>query len=274
MKNKPSKYNSKYNKEDLIHSLPDYIKRNIDDKNLIDAIEKELESDPGFRLEMNEIQNTLGFLNSAELESPPESYFNNLPVKINDKINESFNPEKSASGLWARAGMFWKILLPSIPVVIVAIILLSRYNNDQSVQLSPDKNENNAVIQNENITEHNENELSDIEPEFKSDENITEEQPADIDKSTNRKKIISTDRNKISSDKTVLSGTNGDSTGILSGTILSELSDDTGDLFTGEQGEDILFSVESDDEIMEDEFFDLTPEQQEEVLKSLKESNI
>ncbi|MBK8554090.1 MAG: hypothetical protein IPL53_24795 [Ignavibacteria bacterium] len=120
--------NTKYTKEDIIHSLPDYVSDNIEDSELIKEIENVINTDNEVKNEFIEISNTMNFLNSADLEHPGENYFNNLSVKINERIHENLNP----GSILDRLSLLWKILIPAFSVLLISFLFLSNRNSDNT----------------------------------------------------------------------------------------------------------------------------------------------
>lgn len=252
--------NSRYSKEELTYSLPDYITRSINDKDLIFQIERELELNPEFRNEHNELIKTFAFLESSELESPPESYFNNLPVKINARTNEN-NPEEN---FWGKLSIFWKILIPALPVIIISFLLINSFENENTVvsDVNTEKVKTEAAQKESNNT----NSATDV-TKTEINKGQIPEQP--IQKKQKTKRLIKHTGKDLSTntpDETI-------------NTNLAANNSDSSDENAAEETADAILYIsdevdesEENDEALENDFFELTPEEQKDILAILKDS--
>ena len=147
MKNEYGKY-SGYTSEELKFNLPDYVSGKIINKDLIDAIEKELADNPEFKKEADELRGTFTFLEKAEFENPPELYFTNLSVKINDRLQNSAGIIKEKQLSFFDKYIFnKKILIPLIPVLIILIFfLLKNKNEDKDINLTLTKDTTGIIV--------------------------------------------------------------------------------------------------------------------------------
>lgn len=105
--------------EELLFSLPDYINGKITDSSLKSEIESMIQTDEEFRNEYLAMKNTLQFVEDSSLEPPPEHYFNGLVPRINTRL------ENSASGKLPVHGILhlWRYVVPALTVIIVIIIV-------------------------------------------------------------------------------------------------------------------------------------------------------
>lgn len=256
--------NTRYSKEELTHSLPDYITRSINDKDLVFEIELELELNPEFRNEHNELIKTFAFLESSELESPPETYFNNLPVKINARINE-INHEEN---FWGKLSLFWKILIPALPVIIISFLLINSFEKENTVV--SDINTEKTKIEVAQKESNNSNSSTDATKTEINSGQITEKPIQQIqDKEIKKRFKKYTEKRTITNSETV--NTN----------LLAENSDNVDENASEEIVEDILYTSDEEDgddeseevdEVIESDFLELSPEQQKEILAILKDS--
>lgn len=302
---------NKYSFEDLKFSLPDYINNRIEDKELKEALDKELLTNFDLQNELEEIQNTLNFLGAAEFSNPGENYFNNLSVKINEKIDITLNKES----WWEKLSLAWKILIPAVPAAILIVILLSNYPGSES-QKNEIAKENSSEISKPG--DNSETNMEKVE-KFDKTESLSENNKKNLisddktefiqklKKTTENKKIDSNYENDLRSDNVsdsdiFLKITNNltDNTGIIqtdekTKNFEVESSDIlNNDLFAGiidfdneeeadEESEtdseiediDLLYQNDiNDSKSIENEIQKLSPEEQEEILNSLKNSKL
>lgn len=282
--------NTKYNIEEIKYNLPDYISNNIGDKDLISAIEKELEVNSELRGDLEELKNTLGFLKTTKFQNPPNNYFANLPVKINERIQ----PVETNGSFLDRISLFWKILIPAIPVIILIGILLfnsSKNDTDKIQTTNTDTNKNELSQRNpesvENKNNVNENEGSDSKEKtplteiVKKDDNIHKTFP------NVQKNNITEDHNNV--DQTNVDQTNEGQTIMKENETVEipEIKEQIGELLAdnieiiddsnSDERIDVMYSGEDDEsevENLDDEFLNLTPEQQKEIIDNLLKAQI
>lgn len=263
---------TKYNKEDLAHSLPDYISNKIDDKDLIKEIESEIINNSEFKNEFDELKTTLSFLSTTTWESPQESYFNNLPVRINERITK----ESSLESFWEKLSILWKILIPAIPVIILSIILFNNFTNKASdiTQTETEKSKiESAENEKKNRVSDNKTELTQNEPVDKVQ--IEKPQANPIHKNRN----ILSFKNNSNSIQTMNKLNNAEQPKELTdikNSITNLLADniEPAESVNSDTDEDILYTGDKEDYNLEEEFLNLTPQQQQEILKDLNNKQI
>ncbi len=120
------------NKEELLHSLPDYAAGSITDEVLKQRIEDELKCNADFRDELELIKDTFTFLNEHSFSEPPAHYFTNLIPQIRSRIDSSSKPQRS--GIF-RFAYFYKYALPALSVIVLILIITisNKNSNDSSV---------------------------------------------------------------------------------------------------------------------------------------------
>lgn len=262
---------AKYSKEDLIHSLPDYVSDNIEDNELVKEIERVINSDNEVKNEFIEISNTMNFLNSAELEHPGENYFNNLSVKINERIHENAN----RGSIHDRLGLLWKILIPALSILLISFLFLSNRNTDntelatavETKQLSAADNKENEIKV--PVQKINEAELN------THTEKTTASERKQIHRGNKKERFtdqIFTEGNGIDNTLSkfkIISDTEEDET---FSAIMAEGTDVSYN-YDEEAEEDILF-INDDEDNFEEELMEFTPEEQKEILENITKSQI
>ncbi|MEO8446166.1 MAG: hypothetical protein ABI528_01655 [bacterium] len=261
---------TKYNMEDLVHSLPDYISDKISDDTLIKEIESEIENNSEFKCEYDDLKKTFSFLKTAELESPNENYFNNLSVKINQRIDN----ENVAGSFWQRLSPVWKILLPAIPIIIAALLLFNIFRNETTetritgneIKTTPPVEKKvEAVSPKEELRD---NSLAENETQVKeSPVNIGKSYKEKYTKSLLANKDLTTER----SPEIGLRGSGVDLMSIAKNVNQNVLADN---IESTDNDDEMLYPSESDEETLEQDFYDLTPQQQKEILDDLKNTQI
>ena len=247
------KTDNKYTDEDLLHSLVDF----ADGKELEDGLKREIEkriaNDESFRSQYDEIRKTLNFLSEAKFSEPPEHYFNNLPVRINKRLHAP-----ATGSFREKLAPLWKILIPAIPVIAALLIFL--FTRD-------DRNEKTIAVDSGRKT---------VEETVKNDPPPAETQTADLKEKEEPVETQTTDEPAIRKRQTAPDYENYES---------GQTEDNRSDLFdnlvadnideeeSGSQDESsILLNTTENEEPAEDEFMELTPEQQAEILNILKNS--
>lgn len=269
--------NKKYSKEELYHSLPDYISGKITDPGLISLIKNEIEVNPEFREEYNDFSDAFNFLDSAQFESPSDNYFNNLPVKINELINQEKQPESFFEKLF----IFRKLFIPAGIAIITAFILISIYNNDQkdftgntekTISQSLDTNisvnkEKQFVADTVVRNSHNSDseELRKTEPVILKREFV--KLPVTIRK--NFSTIIVDSPSVLVKNDYVIRESH-----LNLGLIANNIQNIANSENDADQEEDILFVKDIDEDNIDEDILKLTPEEEKEILENLYKSQI
>lgn len=274
--------NKQFSKEELYHSLPDFISGKLSDPGLERLIRNEIEINPEFKDEYVDLCDTFNFLESARLESPSEIYFNNLSVKINNLIDQEKQP---LSFLEKLAGIR-KILIPSGLAVIAAFIILFSFLNSDKDMIRGSKEEisSKSEISN-NINNNNINTEKEITAK---DTAVGNNNNSESDK--NKKEEVTLSKNVVRSSSYVRK-IQSQNTGSVSTfiqekeSILKESHLNLGLIAINiqniensdisEQEEDNLFIKETDeDNLYDDDMMKLTPEEEKEILENLYNSKI
>ena len=267
--------NKKYYTEELLYNLPDYVSDKIKDIKLKNAIESEIKNNNEFKEEFESLKSTMNFVGSVEFETPGDNYFSGLSVRINEKIHHQSNAKRSVS-FQEFIVKYWKLLVPALCILIFAIISLFRSNNDnrnEIVNVSPEK----VVIPEKTITENLKNEKTET-PEIKEKINITDTADVII-KNENKRKF-----QKRNADVYKDNFTENDSVNIAdNGTFDLNEYEPLADIFNDETefnednigiNDDILLMDENIEADAEEEFNQLSPEEQKEVIEKLIKSTI
>lgn len=259
----------KYSIEYLKYSLPDYIAKKMEDKELESEIESRLKTDFSLKEEYESIKKTFNFLDKSDFENPPEYYFNNLPLKINKRLDGK--NRASEVSFWDKLSLIWKIFIPAVPVIILAIVLL----NDSNSDLAKDKNQ--LLKEDKSVEEKSEAVTKDDivmrkEPEINNSVNDNNDKFIKDGNTVWSPKLKKTAKTKIK-----IKNTDPD---LLTNPI-EELDDniyaDTMDEFNYEESEEeenLFYSDDDETESLEMEFLELTPEQQKEILDNLNNTQI
>jgi hypothetical protein len=262
--------NKHYDKEFLYHSLPDFILSKISDQDLISEIKSEIENNPEFKNEYDEMLGAFKFLDSSELDAPDESYFNNLSVKINDRIYK----EKIPVNFLERLGLLWKLLIPASLVIIAAFTIFNLFINNKE-ELT--QNENKTIYNSNDNIENKDKEnkidtiaqnklLTDLENLRKDKSNNTLPESFNYKNSVKRKHNTDYEKNQTAvANDLLLIGENKVDLGLLAYNINS-LDNQESEL---DAVEDILFFKNSDEDDSDEELLDLTPEEEKEILEHL-----
>jgi len=140
--------------KDLLINLPDYIEGKIKDPDLIRKIEDEIKTNEGFRNEYEEIKSSFSFIKKVKLEEPPEHYFSTLLPKINERLEETSKHQEIS--IWEKIFSYWKFAIPVIPIVLIFIILkIDFFNLDET--LKKDDTNNTIIKEKEDNTIKEEN---------------------------------------------------------------------------------------------------------------------
>jgi len=289
-----------YSREDLMQSIPDLINGEISDIGLSNAVRNLIETDNDFKNEYDEINKTLSFFTKAEFPEPPDNFFNNLPVRINERIKPNI-PLTENSGVFQYFPKVWKIIIPALTVILIAAFFLFRQENTDPVLT---KSENTSPVQERNNSTNSgsENQIEKKDNFFTgSDKSLTD--PGITEKETNsntelnqktkntniRKHEVISDQksNNLISDNTTFENENkSEDVSVyenndtdIAGTDFADIFDidesneieDTGEIEIEES--ELLNSGESDVNL-QNEFRELSPSDQQEILNVLKETKI
>lgn len=273
---------NKYSSDELRFSLPDYISGRINDKDLSDEIEKMISSDPEFKKEASELKSTFNFLDNADLEKPPEFYFNNLSARINEKTGQRKEKELN---FFEKYIFSRKLLIPLIPAVLVIVFLIAK----------PDTNDNKIAINtfHDSIKTAEKNKTT---SEMSRENNINKDIPVLIpEKKTDVKEISRKNefkQKKVRNESTIKNNetetegaemkTENKSEYDFRGSLLADntadennADDDTDSELTDDENiDEIIDNDIFDDGDLENEFMELSPQDQNEILETLKKSKI
>lgn len=267
---------NKYSKEELLHSLPDYAAGDINDSELLAKIEAEIKLDPGFRNEYEEIKETMHQLSSEDLTGPGDAYFNNLSVRINERIarEQKVTVKEKISSLW-------KILIPALSIIIIAAVLYTYYTRDE---IQPQLTETNA--NNENRVEN--------KIEEKAADQIQNDQVTGIiteENTSNDRTMVNDRKNYLytrttNDNRTEVTGRtiNIDQLTALQSIVLNQTKNierpynaiaENSDVDNSSQdSDDDLLLLNDDYQDIEDEIMQMTPQQQKEILENLNQKQI
>lgn len=255
--------------DELIINLPDFALNKIEDAELHNAIESELAINSEFRNEFRLIKNTLGFMQSSESEVPDESYFSALSARIMQRIdNES--PQNKNFNISEFLRNHLKIILPALCIVILALLFILNSNKDNITNTKiTEKTSENPVIKSPDIKE------SDKKNSIQKSLSYT-----DSVKSEKKNLIV---KNRIKKTPAVIIPEK-DSSDFAIPKIKDEAADDIfADIFSDEEnlteeietnGIDMLNLEAQEETDPEEEFDELTPEDQQEILNNLIKSKI
>ncbi|MBX7041671.1 MAG: hypothetical protein K1X85_02110 [Ignavibacteria bacterium] len=247
------KTNSKYTEEELLHSLVDFADGKELEEDLKREIGNRIAQDGSFRKQYEEIRNALNFLSEAKFSGPPEHYFNNLPVRINEKLQAP-----APQGFWERLSPVWKILIPAIPVIAALLVFLFTRDDriEKTLAIDTGRKAVEETIRNEPPAET---------PTAKIDE---EEDTADTqtEEPVLRKKqtVLSHEYYEYESGQTEINRS-----GLFDNPVADNIDEEGSDI---QDESSILLNATENEETAEDEFMELTPEQQAEILNILKNS--
>lgn len=289
--------NTKYNIEELLHNLPDYISDNLSDPDLKEAIELKISSDPDFKMEFTRLKETLNFLQTESFELPSDTYFNNLSVRINEAINK----ETPALTFFEKIGIFMKIALPVLAVFLIITFLII-YN--ASFNENSDKSKiTDAKTEETGITESGKDKTSDKKSDQSAAENDLKKQngselkenktidkiPDPVRQFKNRSLILNKDNSdkfsateesvNLKDDETFTNSIKDNDNLMFSDNSKTKenISDNDENNYNPEnilteQEDDILILSDTEDEFLEEDIFELTPEEQKEIVEFLKKS--
>jgi len=290
--------NTKYNNEELLHSLPDYISNKLSDPVLRKVIETRISTDADFQSEYFSLSETLDMFNPEFSETPSEAYFNNLSVRINEKLSREAQPVS----FFEKLGIKLKFALPALAVILI-IVTVSVYmnsavdngienitaekigseSNNGSEKNTPDeKISEENIAKDENPSKENQD-ITDSKMILGKPENGSVSKNHPNDKTTEVSNGISNNENSViprdmdSGSGTVKAFAFDDlafSDNSDSGNDMADNSEqnDNSELSESEQEDFMLLSGDTDDEFLEEDIFELTPEEQLEIVDYLKQS--
>jgi len=258
-----------YDKEFLYHSLPDYILSKISDKDLISEIKMEIENNPEFKNEYDEMLGAFKFLESARLDSPDEIYFNNLSVKINVRIFK----EKITFNFFDWLGLKWKTLIPVSLAIIAAFVIFKLFiiekegssQRESTTFYNSNENIENKVKEYKFDSIAQKNPISDPEILTKNKSDISINESVNFKNSSKRKYNSDNDMSLTAEVTDIkLLKTNKIDLGLLAYNI-DAVDNQENEL---DPEEDVLFFKDSEDE-SDEEILELTPEEEKEILEHL-----
>lgn len=248
---------TKYTDEDLLMALPDFARGAKLDSQLEAMLKKKLESDDSFQSEYQDILKTFNFLSKAKFSEPPDHYFSNLSVRINEKIDST-----AKESWWEKLGLFWKIIIPVLPVLIALMIFLLNRDDSRDKLLTLDTTSKTEIP----------NQTANIPPDNPVDSGINE---PDSDSDIAVSEALSNQTGSTSfklSDSYFFESTDNDDdpNNGLQNNVLADNIEDNGNESIDET--DVLLGTDEVEESALDEFFELSPEDQSEILEILKNS--
>lgn len=233
--------NNSINSEELLYSLPDYIKGKIDNKELISAIENKLLADKDFKEQYANILSTISFMNDSKLQEPPEHYFTNFVPILNQRIDNLSKQPKS----FFKIPSLLKYAIPILTIFLIAIIFLLNRNTSDIKFLDTNK----TTITSKNI------EPNTINNDF-TEESVNTNKTEELNNSEEINKI-----SKIKNQATKNSENN-----LEENANISSISDFISDI-TESSSED------TDDYYYESDFHELSNAEQNEILNNLAKNN-
>ena len=229
----------------LIFELPDYIEGKIDNPGLEKKILNEINTNPEFRKEYEDLKNSFTFLENTELSEPPDHYFSTLLPKINAKLDKNRNT--SEISIWEKIFSYWKFAIPLVPIVLIFMIFKFDIFSPEK-NLKVEENSNNVIIKEKTNDEIEENKDIAVVQEDSSDESV---------KTIKEKKYENTHdytyEDNISSKETPESDNS---------STLNKYLDETG-----------TYYEDNADHTLEEDFNSLDKEQQDEIILKLKEAD-
>lgn len=112
--------------EEVLFSLPDYIRGTLGDKELEERIKSELDGNPDLLKEYMKLSEVLSFVGKTNLEEPPPHYFNSLLPRINERIHAANSKENI---IFRRILSYWKYAVPVLTVFLIIIIYNVGFRN-------------------------------------------------------------------------------------------------------------------------------------------------
>ncbi|MBS1517322.1 MAG: hypothetical protein JSS91_04475 [Bacteroidetes bacterium] len=276
------KTNNKINltKQEILENLPDFAAGNISDRDISDSVMKALESDPELKREYEEILISMNFLEKSELSEPPVNYFNNLSVRINERIGENTPYERSPSFI-PGLNKFFRILIPSLAVLLIALYFIFRQNEPVNQLTGNDSsNINKSVIVAENTTDGTKDSAM-INKELITQPDVIISKEGNVHKKNNSRKTAN-EKKVIRTDIAEIKKGNEDNNSDLSDSAVNNIPSGYADIFDLEINEEtdpveeneIIDADENSEIDLQEEFRQLSPQDQQEIISILKDSKI
>lgn len=283
-----------YTKEELLESLPDFVSGNISDNVISESLIKLIETDSEFKEEFESVKMSLLFLDQSENEIPEPAYFNNLSVRINQRIDKELTENKS-SVMFENFSRLWKYIIPALTLILVILYFTFRHNDTEKIMTESgnDKITNEKVLKNVSPENNNESDFSQ-DKLSESKEGISPDKVNDHTKNTSSHKSdiksVNPDSEKIYNQQVAdINKSNGGSSYedeevlnnefFISGLVdlidsdKESESNESIDLFESSDLE-IINSDSAEDQNLQNEFRELTPSDQQEILNILKKTQI
>jgi hypothetical protein len=249
--------NNTFTDEDLLIALPDYISGAKMEDELKAQIARKIGADADFREQYEEMRSTFGFLARSKFSEPPANYFSNLSVRINDRLA----PAEKLS-FWDKLSLVWKILIPVMTVIIALMIFLLTRDDRKQDYIALDTGRKSETVKPQS------SDLSKTEDTG----NVIEKGAADIQKSDESttgiesRRIDNVKRYSVQHGAFETSNSNKTTRDVFVADNIDDYNSDT------EDETNILLGTSEIEEPVEDEFLQLSPEDQEEILEILKNS--
>jgi hypothetical protein len=249
---------NKYTDDDLLMALPDYARGADVGKELEALLGEKIKTDALFKEEYEAMCRTFSFLSKAEFSEPPDHYFTNLQARINDRI-----PSTVKESWWERLSIGWKVLIPAIPVIIALMIFLFNRDDRQEKIIALDTGKKTESISQQSETAGQQN----------TPDTIFDKISDAIDTSDETGNVQSSHYN-VEPKKYFAQETSEDTEQLVPKTLqeisLADNIEDNGNESIDETG--LLLGTEETEQPVEDEFLELSPEDQSEILEILKNS--
>ena len=139
----------------LSKELPDYIRGNISDGNLKSEIENELINNPAFTEEYNRLKEIIYSLDNPKIDDVPENYFLNLSNRIFNRLDSE--KEKNPRNIIDKYFLNWKFAAAAAVVIIFMLIVKpfsGSFNKINEYADSVTKTKN-TVVQNDEQNNYN-----------------------------------------------------------------------------------------------------------------------
>ncbi|HRA99342.1 MAG TPA: hypothetical protein PK294_02790 [Ignavibacteria bacterium] len=285
-----------YTKEELLESLPDFASGNISDNVLSESLTNMIESDSEFKEEFESVKMSLLFLDQSETENPDPAYFNNLSVRINQRIDKELSENKSSEFI-ENFSRLWKFIIPALTVIIVILYFTLRQSDSEIMVTESAKDKITNDKEQKNINPENKN-----EPVTSQDNLLNTQQEKNSVKQIDNSKNTTFHKYDIKSVKPdseknydqLVTDTQKSNDGIfyednveeelnneffISGLVdfidsdIESESNESIDIFENSDLE-IINSESSEDQNLQNEFRELTPSEQQEILNILKKTQI
>lgn len=255
----------KYNIEEIKQLMPDYVigRLGTDEKEIV---EKAMGSSPELKTLFDEISGAIGFLNNVKVKEPEKQYWVNLLPKIHERIER----QEEAGFSWSKVAAFWKIAVPVAAVILIAIIYFTVINRQSGPTITEDKKE---LKKTDSVKEGLNMDL--LKKEIVKDSKETEKQENENKLQQHRKLELNkkqlakvkeepTEKKKAQENKEELASENLEELVRSTSRVFEPLSEESA--FIGGAG--------GFDDETEDELNRLSDNEQETLIKELKNSNL